>query len=813
MRTPRLTDTSLRIANDRYFNDSERAKVDKVSLEDAYGAMCIRIANSVAAAEKTSEERNKYWHIFFELLFVQDLIPAGRFWANAGDENQQFPNCFVYPIKDTKVNGKDGIFDTLALAAVTASGGGGTGFDFSRLRSRGVPTTTSKGVASGPVSFIRSYDAVMENIRQGGTRRAANMGILRVDHPDILEFIFLKDKTQKYRRFNISVAITDTFMEHLENAPNTHWLVNDPKTQEDYGIFIPCDIDLEGQATVDFLMSTQQDVRGDEIPNYMTRKLVKAGTYIEENGFYITPNIIWDCITFNAWNCGDPGLFFIDTANKANCLITDTHDITSPNYIRAPNPCGEEAMEDDAICMLASINLANFVEEEYNKHNPLVNFERLANTAKIAVRFLDNALDVSTYPAEHVKDHALATRRIGIGVMGWADMLIKLGIAYGSEASFELAERVMQTIDSNAFNASIHLGQEKGNFPLFEESCYFTGERGFPKVEHLRNSYRTMVAPTGTTSLLTGVNESIEPVFYFYFERKDETGKHIVENYLYKKWSDSVPEDTKVPHYFITTNEVSYEQHINMQAAFQRHVDVAISKTINMPNTATIKDIANAYKLAYHKSCKGITVYRDLSKNVQVLNAPTLKSQEESALEYSVSREEGALAGLTWKVKTGDGTCFVNINKNGEGKAAEVFIRVGKAGSGINAYSEALGRIISIALQHKVSAEILTKQLIGIQGNAPIFHTVGKYKKVLSVPDAVGKVLEEFMNKSHQLLYNNVSDAVLKTEEELEVVEDKMFLDVVAKAMEESEICDKCQMPKYESEGCISCGCGSLCDE
>jgi len=793
MTGPRLTDTSKRIAYDRYFTAEERNIADTQSLEEAYHAMCLRVSNNVAHAESTPEDRKKYWGKFFDVLYTQDLIPAGRFWANAGDENQQFPNCFVYPIKDTKTNGRDGIFDTLTLAAVTASGGGGTGFDFSRLRSGGVPTTKSKGVASGPVSFLKSYDAVMENIRQGGTRRAANMGILRVDHPDILEFIFLKDKTQKYRRFNISVALTEKFMGQLNTAPNNIWLVKDPKTQAEYGIFIPCEKETPLPDVVKFLTSSHTDIRGDEIPNYMPRRLIPVGDATTEAGFYITPQNIWDCITFNAWNCGDPGLFFIDTANYTNCLIKDTYDIDDPNYIRATNPCGEESMEDNSICMLSSINLANFVSnDEYHKNNSPIDFQRLAEVAQLAVRFLDDSLEVSTYPADYIKEHALATRRIGIGVLGWADMLIKLRVKYGSDESFEIAKQVMSTIDNNTFKASIDLGKERGNFPLFENSCYATGERGFPKVEYLRNSYRTMIAPTGTTSLLTGVNESIEPVFYFSYERKDETGKHTVENYLYKKWHDTVLEDAKVPDYFITTNDIPYEKHISMQAAFQEHVDVSISKTINMPSTSTIEDIDSAYKAAYNAGCKGITIYRDGSKNAQVLNAP--EDEDEKAMEISVSREEGELAGLTWKVKTGDGTCFVNISKNGEGKPTEVFIRVGKAGSGINAYSEALGRIISIALQHKVSPDVISKQLIGIQGNSPIFHTVGKYHKVLSVPDAVGKVLEEFLNKSQQLVYN----AIPADNKQLTATE---------------EICDDCQQLKYESEGCTICGCGSMCDD
>lgn len=815
-KAPRLNKTSKRIAYDRYFNTSEKKAAD-IDMDAAYLQMCNRVARNVAAAEVTEEDRKKYYEIFTELMYNQDMIPAGRFWSNTGSNNSQFSNCFVYPIYDSK----ESIFNTLKLSAITFSNGGGIGYDFSRLRSRGMSTSTSKGTSSGPVSFLKLYDAMADTIVQGGTRRAATMGILRVDHPDILEFIFLKDKSQKYKRFNLSVAITDAFMKSLHEYSDDPWIVTDPKTQFDYKIFIPCGLErLSKDAVVKFLMNTYVDVRGEDIPNYMLRDLHLKGDDVDSSGgFYITSKDIWDCITYNAWHCGDPGLFFIDEVNRTNCLISDTHDITHCNYIRATNPCGEEAMEDDSICMLLSLNLANFVifiknppVESWN--NMVVNYTKIKTVVKIGIRFLDDALDVSTYPSEYIKQHALDTRRIGLGVMGWADMLIKLKIKYGSKESLALAEEVMKTINCAALEASIELGKERGNFPLFNQSCYYAGDRGFSKLKTLRNSYRTMTAPTGTTSLLTGVNEGIEPVFYFYYERKDETGVHTVENYLYKQWrgSFSVKKDpaisapdyyitTNAPDYFITTNEISYDQHIDMQAAFQKYIDVAISKTINMPSHSTVEDVANAYLYAYKKKCKGITIYRDLSKDVQVLNAPS-SDKKEIQIKHSVSREEGILAGLTWKVKTGDGTCFISINKNGDGNPVEVFISVGKAGSDINAYSEALGRIISIALQHKVAPEIITKQLIGILGDSPVFHKVGKYHKILSVPDAVGKVLEEFLNKSSHLMYSGVlSEAALKEENDIVVNNTN------------KEICSKCQQLIYESEGCKVCGCGSLCDE
>lgn len=794
--TPQLSETAIRIATDRYFTESEKL----LEPDHAFKSTCLRIARAVSLSEK-SEELRAYWEReFFNVIIDQKLIPAGRFWANAEQINQQFPNCFVYPITDTKVNHKDGIFDTLATAVVTASGGGGTGFDFSRLRSRGIKTTKSRGVASGPVSFIKSYDAVMENIQQGGSRRAANMGILRVDHPDILEFIFMKDRSQKYRRFNVSVAITDAFMQQLEENPFDPWVVTDPHTKEDYYIVIPS---KDSPLKVHDLLKTR----------YKDRQLIKLGTDIKwlKDVFHVTTRAIWESIIQNAWECGDPGLFFIDTVNRANPLIDHYQDYDSDYYIRATNPCGEIPMEDNGICMLSAINLAKFVFDKDGE--PTINFKELTRVAAIGVRFLDNALDVSDYPTEENRKRALATRRIGLGLMGWADMLIKMKIVYGSDESIELARSVMRAINITALDTSIALGSEKGNFPLFDISKYSvdnahnTKDNTFELVKTLRNAYRTTIAPTGTTSLVTGVNESLEPVFNFVTERKDETGVHTVEHYLYKEWICwHTADDLKQPPYFITTMEIPYAQHIKMQAAFQEHVNNSISKTINLPKDATIADVEGAYKLAYTLGCKGTTIYRDGSKEIQVLNASSTVSGDtapvDESLQHSVTREEGILSGLTWKVKTGEGTCYITINKNGSHHPVEVFIRVGKAGSNINAYSEALGRTISLALQHKVDPSMISEQLVGISGDKVIFHTIGEYHRVMSVPDAVGKVLEDFKNRVNGLEYNMLEEGALKKEDEKYNVVDLGTI----------EICDKCRQLVKVIRNCRTCGCGSTCE-
>lgn len=808
-RSPKLTDTAIRIATDRYFTEKEKEQSPEIAFKQA----ATRIASAVSLAERTDNLQNKWAKRFYDLIVAQKLVPAGRFWANSGMPNQQFPNCFVFPITDTKVNGKDGIFDTLSIAIVTASGGGGTGFDWSRLRSRGVPTSKSRGVATGPVSFLKSYDACMDNIQQGGSRRAANMGILRVDHPDILEFIFLKDRTQKYRRFNVSVGMTDAFMSQLENHPFAPWKVKDPHTKDYYRLFIPYEGDV---LKIHTLLKE----------NYLKRILLKDGEKAPPmQGIVVDTRMIWEAIVQNAWECGDPGLFFVDTVNAKNPLIKNKNDISNPYYVRAPNPCGEIPMEDNGICMLANLNLANFVEED-DAGNLFINFDELSEAVAFSVRFLDDALDVSDYPSEATKKQALSTRRIGLGVMGWADMLIMLRIRYGSDKSFELAEQVMSLINDVALETSESLGKEKGSFPAFKGSKYDVEAAGtykdndFPLMSHLRNAYRTTVPPTGTTSLLTGVNESIEPMFQFSYTRKDETGEHIVTNHLLteyiktlgeKRLQDTKLPDTvdalKLPDYFVTTMEVSGEQHVKMQAAFQKHVDNSISKTINLPQEATFTDVDKVYRLAYKLKCKGITIYRDGSKEIQVLNVKKdspVENVKEKATHF-VTREEGALSGLTWKVKTGDGTCYVTINKNSNHKPVEVFIRVGKAGSDINAYSEALGRMISLALQHEVFPNEIRDQLVGISGDKVIFHRIGDYKKVLSVPDAVGKVLEEFILEKDKISYDSNKEVLI----------DHFAIEKTdnTEKQTDEEICPKCHQKIIQvSRGCTSCGCGSACE-
>jgi ribonucleoside-diphosphate reductase alpha chain len=916
----KLTEQSLLVATDRYFNDSEKTS------KDPFYKMCERLSDEVVKVEN-DDVREKVRKEFFDEIYSLRFVPGGRFWANSGVTNR-FPNCYVISPEDSK----ESIFQTLTLWAFVHSSGGGIGGNFSKLRSKGMPTTTSKGTSSGPCSFIKLYNEEADTIRQGGSRRAACIAILNVNHPDILEFIMLKSKNIKdLERFNISVGIIDSFMNSLTNSPSTPYLFYDYYTNESYRMVIPYEKGVSSISQIDQIKYIEQ--------HYNERVLVKEGLPSPVSGFYITPGLLWEFICYRNWYCGDPGLFFIDTVNKKNGLIKDYKDETNPYYIVSPNACvtgdtkvnikskgkidikdveigdeilteergeicykrvinfinkgtqevweykflngesiyatedhkvpifnflgemkrkdeiqfvgkddylktvdndftkvesskffdakevfditvedthtffandilisncGEIPQENYNICMLGSLNLPQFVKEENGKL--IIDYPLLSNSIRVAVRYLDNALDVSYYPDPKIMERVLETRRIGLGIMGWADLLIKFKIRYGSSDSFSLAKNISFFISQETLNASVALGKEKGSFPLFEQSAYSSknDRDDFVKVPCLRNSYRNTIAPTGTTSILAMSSSGIEPIFEFEYTREDNIGTREIKHPLYEEWmnTNSGESEEKIPPYFITASEVNWREHVEMQAVFQSQVDNAISKTINLPESATIEDVKGAYELAYSLGCKGITVYRDKSKEFQVLN----KKEEELPVNKTVTewkkqeRTEGILPGLTFKVKTGDGSLYVTINENDYGHPVEVFANVGKAGQDVNAYTEALGRVISSALQHNTPIEVLKTQLIGIAGSKIIFHNIGEYHKILSVPDAIGKVLEMY-------------DQLGKKEKEFPLIPDPADENALLDNLNKKEVCEKCQTEYHYESGCKSCKCGSFCEE
>lgn len=572
-----LSDNAIKVLKKRYMAKDESGNL----IEDAEG-MFKRVAKTVAAADSqyvSPEQLEIIEKEFFDMMSNLEFLPNSPTLMNAGRALGQLSACFVLPIEDSM----QGIFETIKNAALIHKSGGGTGFSFSRLRAKGSTVNSTGGVASGPISFMKVFNAATEAVKQGGTRRGANMGILRVDHPDIREFITCKQDNNDITNFNISVGITEEFMNAVENKENYNLV--DPKSKE------------------------------------------TAGKESAEEIF----NMIID----NAWNNGEPGIIFLDRLNKDNV-------VAEVGEIETTNPCGEQPLLPYEACNLGSINLRLMVKG--NEHGTEVDYEKLGNTVQKAIHFLDNVIDVNKYPLDEIDKMTKATRKIGLGVMGWADILCKLNISYNSKEALKLAEEVMGYIQQQSKKASVKIAERKGVFTYFDKSTYKDDDM------RVRNATTTTIAPTGTLSIIAGVSSGIEPLFAISYIRNVMDNEELIEvNPLFRKiaeengfYSDDlmrriaekgtikgfpkVPEN--VQHVFVTAHDVSPEYHVKMQAAFQKYTDNAVSKTVNLSHDATQQDIRSVFELAYNTNCKGVTIYRDGSRDMQVLNIGEVKGKE-----------------------------------------------------------------------------------------------------------------------------------------------------------------------------------------
>lgn len=653
-----FSDNALRILKARYFKKNSRGDFIDKSPRDLFR----RVARYIASAEKTAAEKKLWEERFLKLMLHRDFFPNSPTLTGAG-RDMCLSACFVLPIEDSMQS----IFETVKNAALVHKEGGGTGFDFSSLRPQGSFVRKTQGVASGPVSFLRVLDAATEAVKQGGTRRGANMGILRVDHPDIEEFIRLKTDGKSVNNFNISVAITDDFMHAL-------------KKDKSYDLYDP------------FLKQ-------------------KAGKKSARK--------IFDQIIESTWQVGDPGILFIDRINHLN-------PTAGIGLIKATNPCGEQPLHGYESCNLGSINLANYYSP---KKKDKFDWTRLESTISYAVRFLDNVIDVNRYPLPEIAEMSQANRRIGLGVMGWADLLIKAGIRYDSIDAEKFAEKVASFIRKKAVSESEKLAEQRGSFPNIEKSIY--------KGKKMRNATVLTIAPTGTIARLAGCSSSIEPVFAFEFTSKILDGELKDLHPLYAAWLKKNP-DRSLPDYFITAHDISPEWHVKMQAAFQKQVDNSVSKTINFAHEATKEDVANAYLLAYRLKTKGITIYRDGCRTEQVLNKAGASGQRRP------QDRPNSLPSVTDKIKTGFGNLYITISYMDQ-KPFEVFATIGKSGYTTMADVEALGRLISLALRSGVPPKEVIAQLKGIGGSEQIFTEGGL---VQSLPDAVAKVLERHLGEA-----------------------------------------------------------------
>ena len=695
-RSDELSDNAQVVLARRYLSKDRDGNI----LEDPDG-MFRRVAHNLSQADlnygATDSERQATEDRFYEVMRRLELLPNSPTLMNAGRELQQLSACFVLPVADTL----EEIFTKVKQTALIHKSGGGTGFSFSRLRPEGDVVGSTGGIASGPVSFIRAFDTATDVVKQGGTRRGANMGILSVNHPDIKKFIRSKEDGNSLVNFNISVAVNADFMERV-------------KADQDYDLINPRTGKVTGQ------------LNAKEVFNLLAEM---------------------------AWKTGDPGLVFLDTINRDN-----------PNpqlgEIESTNPCGEQPLLPHESCNLASINLARMVN--HIGGDVLIDWDRLDQTVDVAVHLLDNVIDMNDYPIPEIEEMSKKTRRIGLGIMGFSDLLIQLGIRYDSQEALDTGERVMGRIQERAHAASSALTETRGVFPAWEGSIYSRpGPSG--EARPMRNSAPTTIAPTGTISIIAGASSGIEPVFALSYVRNVMDNTRLLEGNPYFEavaklegfYSEDLMEELAqkgsletldVPDWvkdvFRTSHDISPEWHVRMQGAVQTHTDNSVSKTINFPHSATIEDVAGAYMLAYDLDCKGITVYRDGSKAGQVLSTGDTGKEDETSEAQTVHakprQRPQSIRGVTERVRTGHGNMYVTINFDEHDQPFEVFGNLGKAGGCDSAQLEAISRLVSLALRSGIDPGTVLEQLRGITC-CPAWD---EGTLVRSGPDAVALALE-----------------------------------------------------------------------
>lgn len=703
------SESALRVLRERYLIKRDGQVVETPE------EMCWRVASAVAEAEgpwSGPATADRYAEEFYHAIIERKFMPNSPTLMNAGTGNGlQYSACYVLPVGDSIPE----IFDTLKNAAIIHQSGGGTGFAFSRIRRKDSIVQSSGGRASGPVSFLRVYNAATEAVKQGGTRRGANMGILRVDHPDVLEFIDCKNDGG-ITNFNISVAITDAFMSALE--------------YDDYYNLV--------------------DPHSHEVVNRLRARDV------------------WEKIIDSAWRTGDPGLVFIDRINASPANPTP-----EVGLIEATNPCGEQPLLPNEACNLGSVNVAKFLTVRDGRKE--IDWPELERVARLSARFLDDVIEVNPYPLPEIDSMVKANRRIGLGIMGWADLLFDLEIPYDSEEAIQLADRLWSFVERAAHQESQQLAVERGPFPNWERSIY---RHGPP----LRNSTVTTIAPTGTISIIADASSGIEPIFALAFQHKVDDRVLTFVNPFFAEAArrrgvatetvmrrvseegtlhgiEEVPEDLR--RVFVTAHEVAPEWHVRMQGAFQRHTDNGVSKTINLPHSATRDNVKSAYALAWQLGCLGITVFRDGSKGAQVLNvgieesaaAPRVGGPDDRATQAAlpglaaIRPRPRTVHGETHRIETPVGTAYVTVNMDEQGEPFEAFVNIGSSGSDVMAFAEALGRLISLVLRtpspltQREKLEQIVDQLSGIGGSRSVGFGA---QRVLSLPDALAQVLTRY---------------------------------------------------------------------
>ena len=799
-----LSKNAVTVLEKRYLLKDQQGK-----LAETPEGLFNRVARALAEPERlyggTDADVEATAQKFYDLTYNLDFLPNSPTLANAGTRTGQLSACFVLPVPDDLA----GIFESIKNAALIHQTGGGTGFAFSRLRPKNDLVQSTKGVSSGPVSFMDVFNAATESIKQGGMRRGANMGILRVDHPDIMDFVEHKEDLTKLTNFNISVAVTDVFMKAVEEG-TTYDLLN-PRTGA-----------IEGQLDA--------------------RKVFK--------------NVVQ-----RAWSTGEPGVVFIDRMNEY-CPVPWM------GKYEATNPCGEQPLIPYESCNLGSINLERFVMD--TPAGAAIDWDRLRGCIHDATHLLDNVIDANKYPIPEIRDVTHATRKIGLGVMGFARMLFRLGIGYGSVESLRVAEELMSFIDFESKVKSLDLAKKRGPFPgrvgheaesndifrrMFAERDARPGRHPqanfnalMAEVEQfgLRNSTTTTVAPTGTLSIIADTSGGCEPVFALAFKRW-QADTHMVDvdgvfldyakahGFYTEALMEAIDknhgslehlEGHEVPaeavRIFRTAHDITPEEHVRIQAAFQHYNDSATSKTINFNESATVEDVETAYRLAYETGCKGITVYRNNSRQFQPLSvskAPATPAATPEAAPAPVAAAPAAgrarprpedLYGFTRTTATGDGKLYTTVNYDEQG-IREVVTNIGRSGGTLFSLSEAIGRLISLSLQYNVPVDEISRSLIGIRGANPYGFGANQ---VLSIPDAIGKVLKDSPRMLGQVLAAQPLTAPVPVNVAATVSApvkqgaDRFGPDAVH-IYGESPECPECGNGLEFGEGCVTCrSCG-----
>ncbi|MAH45135.1 ribonucleoside-diphosphate reductase, adenosylcobalamin-dependent [Candidatus Pacearchaeota archaeon] len=737
--TGNLTDNALQVLNRRYLHRDEDGLPTESPIQ-----MFKRVANSLASIEK-KDERDSWAEKFFSVMWSLDFLPNSPTLMNAGTGQGTLSACYVLDIGDSMSS----IMMTAHDQAMIEKFGGGVGFSLSGIRPKGTPIKTTQGRACGPIAVLQTLSQVGTMITQGGKRAGAHMAVISVYHPDILEFISCKAVEGDIDNFNISVGADSTFMTAVEDDNFLH-------------LTWPLDTN-----------------------SYDTLPLSTTG-----EGTWIKARELFDKITTGAWKNGEPGMVWLDHINQDN---------TTPHLgdINATNPCGEQPLLSGESCNLGSINLGNFVTDDKE-----FDLDRFKYTIKTCVHLLDNVIEVNNHPTEKTRQVNAQTRKIGLGVMGWADCLVRMDIPYDTQAALDLADQIGNALQVTADNYSNYLGKERGDFPAFAKSPLNKKNGG--EWDHMRNAWRLSIAPTGTISMIADASSGIEPHFSLAFKKhnmssqmqdielfyvnkdlKKALNHDDLDAYLEKNGNITALLDEELVNLYRTSDVISPEWHVKMQIVWQKYVDSGISKTINLANTATLDDVYTAYMQAWSGNCKGITVYRQGSRAKEVLVSSDKSAPAPS--EDKLSRPR-SLSGSTTKMNTGQGTMYVTLNSDDDGDLYEVFATIGKAGGTAHANTEAICRLISLAMQYQIPTTEIINQLSGIQ-STPVWDNG---VLVQSIADGISKVLGESSDSTA------TSTTAMQS-----------FTEGAVAAVSAVDECPVCSGPLNMSEGCEKCqACG-----